>query len=218
VSRQVVTLSLLMKLVALAALDLVFLRVHPSLPQSALQLFALVMLDLVIIQYFILSRPLGAFHYTFLIVGLVASLALHTFSFNSLHALETLIGLYQEITGDLTWKERSLGYLAIADRCVTSILVLLLAWSAALWVASQVRRRQPRPGRRSQLIASFFQGAIIGLGLFTMIVVTLNYLGQVQSLGLSPELFVGLLGVGLTICPLLGGAVVMLLRSRRDHK
>jgi hypothetical protein len=78
VYNQGVPLSLLMKLVALIALDLAFLRVQPFLPQSPLQLFALVMLDLVMIQYFILGRRLGAFHYTFLIVGLVASLALHT--------------------------------------------------------------------------------------------------------------------------------------------
>jgi hypothetical protein len=104
VSSPGITLSLLMKLVALIALDLFFLRVHPFLPQSPLQLFALVMLDLVIIQYFILGRRLGAFYYTFVIVGLVASMALHTLSLNSLHVLETLIGLCQQITGTPTWR------------------------------------------------------------------------------------------------------------------
>jgi len=216
VSSQGVPLSLLMKLVALIALDLAFLRFQPFLPQSPLLLFALVMLDLIIIQYFILGRRLGAFHYTFLIVGLVASLALHTCSFNSLHTLETLIGLYQEITGTPTWKRQSLGCLAIADRCVTSTLVLLLAWAAGLWVARQVRRRQPRSGRQCRCIASFFQGALIGLGVFTVIVITLNYLGEAPASRLSRGQYAGLLGLGLMICPLLGGTAVMHLRSRRD--
>jgi hypothetical protein len=212
VSSQGVSLSLLMKLVALIALDLAFLRFQPFLPQSPLLLLALVTLDLIIIQYFILGRPLGTFHYTFLIVGLVASLSLHTFSFNSLHILETLIGLCQ----NPTWKLQPLESLAIADRCLTSTLVLLLAWAAGLWVASQVRLRQPRLGRRSRRIASFLQGALIGLGVFTVMVITLNYLGQAPAPRLSSSQYVGLLGMGLAICPLLGGTAVILLRSRRD--
>jgi hypothetical protein len=200
VYNQGVPLSLLMKLVALIALDLAFLRVQPFLPQSPLQLFALVMLDLVIIQYFILGRRLGAFHYTFLIVGLVASLALHTLCSN---------GLYHRITRNPTW----VGYVGIADRCITSILGLLLAWTAGLWAARLVRSREPRPDRLSRRIASFFQGALIGLGVFTVIVVTLNYLGKTPAL-LSPGQFVSLLGLGLAICPLLGGIAVLLLKSQ----
>ena len=89
-SNQGISLSLLMKLVALIALDLAFLRVQPYRLQSPLFLFALVTLDLVIIQTFILGRRIGPFHYTFLIVGLVASSTLHTFV-NS--------GLFHAITG-----------------------------------------------------------------------------------------------------------------------
>ncbi len=203
-----------MKLVALIALDLAFLRTQPFLPQSPLLLLALVALDLIIVQYFILGRRLGTFHYTFLIVGLVASLSLHTFSFNSLHILETLIGLCQ----DPTWKLQPLESLAIADRCLTSTLVLLLAWGAGLWVAIQVRRRQLRAGRRCRRIASFFQGALIGLGVFTVIVITVNYLRQAHAPWLSPGEYAGLLGLGLTICPLLGGTAVMFLRSRHDSE
>jgi hypothetical protein len=211
VFKQGVPLSLLMKLVALIALDLAFLRFQPFLPQSPLLLLALVTLDLIIIQYFILGRRLGTFHYTFLIVGLVASWSLHTFSFNSLHILETLIGLCQ----NPTYKLQPLESLAIADRCLTSTLVLLLAWAAGLWVASQVRLRQPRLGRRFRRIASFFQGALIGLGVFTVVLVTFNYSGQAPGL-FTPGQFACLLGLGLAICPLLGGTAVMLLRSRRD--
>ena len=198
-SKQGISLSLLMKLVALIALDLAFLRVQPYRLQSPLFLFALVTLDLVIIQTFILSRRLGPFHYTFLIVGLVASLTLHT-SFDN--------GLFHAITGTPTSRQ-SPGSLAIADRCVTSTLGLLLAWATGLWVA-----RRP-PSRLRRRITSFFQGALIGLGVFTVILVTFNFSGQAPALFTHGQ-FACLLGLGLAICPLLGGTAVSLLRSQRD--
>src|SRR5262249_43101554 len=115
-------LSLVMKLVALIALDLAFLRVQPSrLLQSPPFLFALVALDVITIQFFILGRRLGPFHHAFLIIGLVASLALHTFFHD---------GVFHGITGTPT-NRPSPGSL-IADRYITSTLGLLLAWSASL--------------------------------------------------------------------------------------
>ena len=198
-SKQGVSLSLLMKLVALIALDLAFLRVQPSRIQTSLFLFALVTLDLVIIQTFILGRRLGPFHYAFLIVGLVASLMLHTFFDN---------GLFHGITGTPTSRQ-SPGSLAIADQCVTNTLGLLLAWATGLWVA-----RQP-PSRLHWRITSFFQGALIGLGVFTVILVTFNYSGQ-APVRFTPGQFACLLGLGLAICPLLGGTALSLLRGRRD--
>jgi hypothetical protein len=119
-----------MKLVALIALDLAFLRVQPSRLQSPPFLFALVALDLVIIQFFILGRRFGPFHHAFLIMGLVASLTLHTFFHN---------GVFHGITGTPT-NRPSPGSLAIADRYVTSTLGLLMAWAAGLWAA---HRRNP---------------------------------------------------------------------------
>src|SRR5690349_16445659 len=90
VSSRGVPLSLLMKLVALIALDLAFLRVQLSRLQFPPFLFALAALDVVTIQYFILGRRLGPFHHAFLIIGLVATLALHTFFHD---------GLFHGITG-----------------------------------------------------------------------------------------------------------------------
>ena len=138
-SNQGISLSLLMKLVALIALDLAFLRVQPYRLQSPLFLFALVTLDLVIIQTFILGRRIGPFHYTFLIVGLVASSILHTFCND---------GLFHGITGTPTSRQ-SPGSLAIADRCVTSTLGLLLAWATGLWVAPGHQAGYARASRHS---------------------------------------------------------------------
>ncbi len=200
-SKQGISLALLMKMVALIALDLAFLRVQPYRLESPLFLFALVTLDLVIIQTFILGRRIGPFQYTFLIVGLLASLTLHTF-FNN--------GLFHGITGTPTSRQPP-GPLAIADRCLTSTLGLLLAWATGLWVA-----RRP-PSRRRGRIMSFFQGAVIGLGVFTVILVAFNYSGQVPAL-LTPGQFARLLALGLAICPLLGGTAASLLRSERDFE
>ena len=130
-SEQVVSLSLIMKLVALSALDLAFLRVQPHRLQSPLFLFALVALDLVIIQIFILSRRLGPFYFTFLIVGLVASLTLHMF-FD--------IGLSHGISGTPA-SQQSARSLAIAERGVTSTLGLLLAWATGLWMGAPATRQ-----------------------------------------------------------------------------
>jgi hypothetical protein len=199
VPKRGVSLSLLMKLVALIALDLAFLRVQPFRLQSSLFLFALVTLDLVIIQTIILGRRLGPFHYAFLIVGLVASLMLHAFFDN---------GLFHSITGTPTSRQ-SPGPLAIADQCVTNTLGLLQAWATGLWMA-----RRP-PSRLRWRITSFFQGALIGLGIFTVILVTFNYSGQAPAL-FTPGQFACLLGLGLAICPLLGGTAVSLLRGQRD--
>jgi hypothetical protein len=201
VSKQRVSLSLLMKLVALIALDLAFLRVQPYRLESPLFLFAFVTLDLVIIQTFILRRRLGPFHYTFLIVGLVASLTLHTFFDN---------GLFHGVTKTPTSRQ-SPGSLAIVDRCIMSTLGLLLALATGLWVASRP------PSRLRWRITSFFQGALIGLGVFTVILVTFNYSGQAPAL-FTPGQFACLLGLGLAICPLLGGTAVSLLRSQRNFE
>jgi hypothetical protein len=192
-----------MKLIALIALDLAFLRVQPSrLLQSPPFLFALVALDVVTIQFFILGRRLGPFHHAFLIIGLVASLALSTFFHD---------GVFHRITGTPT-NRPSPGSL-IADRYITSTLGLLLAWSAGLRAAHRP------PGSLSWSIASFLQGAVIGFGVFTgvftAILVTFLYYGQAAA-RLTPGQFAWLLGFGSALCPLLGGAVVLLLRSRRN--
>ena len=66
-----------MKLVALSALNLALLRAASFLPEFPPALFALVMLDLLLVQCVILGHPLRVFHYTFLVAGLVASFTLH---------------------------------------------------------------------------------------------------------------------------------------------
>ena len=121
----------------------------------------------------------------------------------------TMQAFVNEASGALSSRQ-SPGSLAIADRCVTSTLGLLLAWASGLWWARL-------PIRLPWRITSFFQGAMIGLGVFTVVLVTFNYSGQAQ-LSFTPGQFVCLLVLGLAICPLLGGTAVFLLRSQRDSE
>ena len=53
---------------------------------------------------------------------------------------------------------------------------------------------------------------MIGLGVFTVIVVAFNYSGQVPALFTRSQ-FARFLGFGLAIFPLLGGTAASLLRS-----
>lgn len=210
------SLSLLMKLVALIALHMAFLRrahPYPDLIQFPLTLLVLVTVEIIIIRYFILGRRIGSFLCTFLIVVLVASFTINTFCGGTLSLLATSIGPYQRIPGPPVRLRQTLGYLAIADRYVTSALVLLLSWAAGLSIAL-VRRRQLRPGILDRRITpgrrttSFFKGAIVGFGAFT--VLTFSYLSQMPAPLTYYVGYIPLLGMGLAISLLLGGAVALL--------
>jgi hypothetical protein len=219
VSRKGVPISLVMKLTALIAVNLALLLEGPVILLSPPLLFFLVMLDLVLVQSVILGRPLHDFHYTFLIVGLVASIVLSFLAYynappgkvGSLRILETLIGTYLQVTASPPLNRQALEYLAIAERCVTSTLGLLLAWTAGLLVARLARLRQPRSGKLGRRIASFLKGTLIGPVVFTAIVSLLDCYGPVP-----PPLGQHLRWLGLATSLLLGGLAVVIFESRRD--
>jgi hypothetical protein len=180
------------------------------------------MLDLVLVQSVILGRPLGDFHYTFLVVGLVASIVLSFLAYfnappgkvGSLGILETLIGACLKITSAPPLNRQALKYVAIGERCVTSTLGLLLAWAVALWVARHARLRQPRSGKLGRRIASFLKGTLIGPVIFIAIVSLLDCYGPGPPA--PPTLGQHLRWLGLAIFPLLGGLAVVFFESRRD--
>jgi hypothetical protein len=125
-----------------------------------------------------------------------------------------LIGAYLKITAAPPPSQRALEYVAIAERCVTSALGLLLAWAAGVWVARRARLRQPRPGSLGRRIASFFKGTLIGLAVFTAIVSPLDCYGP----GPPPPNTNGqhLRWLGLAIFLLVGGLAVVSIESRRN--
>ncbi|AGA28581.1 hypothetical protein [Singulisphaera acidiphila] len=226
-----------MKLTALIALPLAIFRPTPSIPQSPLFLFALVMIGIVLVQAVILGRPLRAFHYTFLVVGFAASLAITEVAFmpatpgkrGSLQLLGTLIRWYESSVGDFSSNHRIFQYLDTIDRRVTETLGLLIAWAAGLWVARQVKRQGPRPGTRNRHVIPFIQGALIGLGVLTASSFAIDTWGTKpktptsisKNLRWSGLAHAPILGshtriLGCAILPLLSGFTVMYLNQRRN--
>ncbi len=218
-----ISIALVMKLTALVALNLAVLRVMPVIPESPPFLFALVVLDLVLVQAVTLGRPLRAFHYTFLIVGvlstgLITALAFRTSRpvMGSLHILETLIQWHRAARGETRVVSLHMEFpmLAAAERWVTGTIGLLPAWAAGVMASRRMRRGRP-PGRRGRDIAAFLQGALIGLGFFAA-GFTLAY-----GFGLRPPVphTAGwhVLRAAMATCPILGGTAVVVctrLKSR----
>ncbi|WP_254053229.1 hypothetical protein [Singulisphaera sp. GP187] len=185
-------------------------------------MFALVLLDIVLVQSVILGRPLRAFHYTFLVVGLVASMALTVLAFmpttsgktGSLQILGTLIRWYESIAGNLSWNHPIYQYLESAERCATSTLGLLMAWAAGLLVARLVDRWASQPGSRIRYFGSFFQGALIGLAVFTPIGLAIGSWAEKSN---APQAFIRIIhGSCLALVPLLGGCAANYLNHWRS--
>jgi uncharacterized membrane protein YfcA len=121
--------------------------------------------------------------------------------------VKTFLEAIQGVTGTSRWNRQSLEYLAIAERCATSTLGLLLAWAAGAWITRLMKSRQLKPTHRRH-IASFLQGGLIGLGVFTAITFALAYFGS------DPPPYARLLG--LAVCPLIGGIAILRFGSRRN--
>ena len=215
------SIALVMRLTALVALNLALLRLMPVIPESPPFLFALVVLDLVLVQAVALGRPLRAFHYTFLIVGVLSTGLITALAFRvsrpvigSLHILETLIWAARGETGVVSLHMEFPG-LAAAERWVTGTIALLPAWAAAVMASRRIRRGRP-PGRLVRDIAAFLQGALIGLGFFAA-GSTLAF-----AFGFGPPVphTAGwhALRAALATCPVLGGTAVVLWTRLKSRK
>ncbi len=218
------SIALVMRLTALVALNLAVLRVMPVIPESPPFLFSLVVLDLVLVQAVALGRPLRAFHYTFLIVGVLSTGLITALAFRvsrpvmgSLHILETLIQWYRAARGETGVISLHMEFprLEAAERWVTGTIGLVPAWAAGVMASRCMRRGRP-PGRRGRDIAAFLQGALIGLGFFS----AGFSLAYGFGLGLPVPHTAGwhVLRAVTATCPVLGGTAVVVwtrLKSRR---
>jgi len=218
------SIALVMRLTALVALNLAVLRLMPVIPESPPFLFALVVLDIVLVQAVALGRPLRAFHYTFLIVGVLSTGLITALAFRdsrpvigSLHILETIIQWHRAARGETGVVSPHMEFprLASAERWVTGTIGLVPAWAAGVIVSRRMRQGRP-PGRRGRDIVAFLQGALIGLGFFAA-GSTLAF-----GFGFGPPVphTAGwhALRAALATCPILGGTAVAVwtrLKSRR---
>lgn len=173
-----VSIAGVMKLTAIIALNLAVLRVVPVMLADAPPfLFAIVVLDLVLVQAAGFGRPLRAFHYTFLIVGVVSTGVITALAFRqsnpapgSLHILETAIQHHRAVRGQNRVISLDIEFpmLAAAERWVTCILGLLPAWAAAVLASWSMRRGCRRKSEWGRSVAAFLKGALIGFGLFSL--------------------------------------------------
>lgn len=196
--RLRVTIGQVMAMVALAALDLAVVRLAPwdivTFPTLWVVLGAI---EFVVFWKLILGRSLRAFHYTCLIVSIVAFLIMaNLVATERFHPLGPLVGGYQQLTGVGTNSiSLSSGFLPNGGFWMACFLGLTLG-TALGWVAARLDRR------RGWDIAAFYRGALIGF-------VVANLLAAIDGAlwGWVAESYSRLLGrlVLLGVCLILGG-------------
>jgi hypothetical protein len=162
-SAQRASIAQVMFVIALAAANLALLRATPWEVSSYPTIWVFLgLVDFVIFWKLIFKRSLQAFHYTFLIVTVVAYLVLVTMvATERIHPLSQFVRWYQELTGANTIGI-SIGYLALGDLWMACFLSLVLA-GATGWVAAWLERR------RGWDIAVFFRGALVVFGIFVLL-------------------------------------------------
>jgi hypothetical protein len=195
-SAKRVSIGQLMIVVALAAVNLAVARAAPWEVVIIPSLWVLMgTIDFVIIWKLILSRPLRAFHYTFLIVFIIAFFVMaNLVATERLHPLGLLVRWYQILTEEKTISI-SRGFLDIGEFwmvCFLSFTLGCATGSVAAWLER----------RRGWDIAAFFRGALVGFGIANLLALIDGALWGWMVV--SPVRLMGRL-VLLGVCLILGG-------------
>ncbi len=136
------SIAQIMMAIALVAVNLALVRTAPQgvVMYPTLWIF-LGSIDFVIVWKLILKRTLRAFHYTFLIVFVVAFVVTaNLVATERLHPLGLVVGWYQQLAGENTIRI-SPGYVGIGEFWMTSFLTFMLAWAIGSVAAWLERRR-----------------------------------------------------------------------------
>jgi hypothetical protein len=157
-SAERVSIVQLMMVVALAAVNLAVMRAAPldMLIMPVPCWIPLGIIDFLVIWKLILTRSLRSFHYTFLIVFVVAFFVMALFvTTERLHPLGLLVRWYQQITRHKTNSNSLVVFLRWGEVWMAAFLGFALACAIGL-VAAWLERR------RGWDIAAFLRGALIG--------------------------------------------------------
>jgi hypothetical protein len=195
-SAKRISISQVMMVVALAAVDLAVIRAVPSdgAAYPGLCVF-LGSIDFLIVWKLILKRSLRAFHYTFLIVFVIGFMVMaNLVATERLRPLGLLVRWYQQLAAGKT-NHISRGFLWIGEFWMACSLSFTLACAIG-FVAAWLERR------RNWDIAAFFRGALVGFGIFTLFAL-IDEAASGWTL-LSSVRLIGRLVV-LAVCLILGG-------------
>jgi hypothetical protein len=196
------SIAQVMMVVALAAVNLAVIRAAPRgiVTFPTLWIF-LGSIDFVIFWKLIVRRSLRAFHYTFLIVFLVAFVGMANFvAMERLQPLGLLVRWYQQVTGANTI---SISRASLRDWefWMVSFLSFALAYATGLgaaWLESS----------RDWDIAAFFRGVLVGLGIFGLLATLMALTAEAAWGGAQPSSvqWIGRLAL-LGVCLVLGGTM-----------
>ncbi|MFI5455945.1 MAG: hypothetical protein ACHRXM_10890 [Isosphaerales bacterium] len=210
-SAKRVSIGQVMMVIALAAVNLAVTRAALGLdifPQVLVVLLGSI--DFLIIWKLILNRSLRAFHYTFLIVFVIAFFVMaNVVATERLHPLGLLVRWYQHLTGEKTNSISLAGFLRTGELWMACFLSITLACAIGL-VAAWLERR------RGWDIAAFLRGALVGFGIA-------NLLALIDGAAwgwvvVSPVRLIGRM-VLVGVCLILGGLLgLSRLKSRRPGR
>ena len=158
-SAKRASIAQVMTVVALAAVNLAVMRVMPLEVVTYPTIWVLLgSIDFVFFWKVIVKRPLRAFHYTFLIVFIIAYIVMaNLVATERLHSLGLLVRWYQQLAGAKTI-HISPAFLWIGELWMACFLTFALACAIGLvaaWLES----------RRGWDIAAFCAGRLLGMGL-----------------------------------------------------
>jgi hypothetical protein len=177
--RKRLTIALMMKFIGLVALNM---ALYPGLvalgPASPVLCFLFVAINLVGVQALLLGRRPEAFHFTFLLVGILWSILLTVVS----------------VGWSAPWQ-----YAASASG-------ILVPWVIGLFVAGRIQRLDETLLRRPHVIVAYIEGAVIGFAGFSLAAIVAAWMTPEAPLAHTARWYAHL--IGLVVCPILGGASV----------
>jgi hypothetical protein len=229
VSSKRFSIAVVMKLTAIIALNFAVLRLVPEMRAGfPTSVFAIVMINLLLVQAVALGLPLRVFHFTFLIVGFIScgvTIAL-VFTISrpvpgSLRILEAAIQHYRSVGGQSRVISPLIEFpmLRTAEAWLACILGLLPAWAAAVLASWSMRRRFRLTSEWCRIVAAFLKGALIGFGFFCLGVTLANsFFGPWHLDPQTARAAWYVQWVCLVTCPLLGGMAVATLPQLRLRK
>jgi hypothetical protein len=166
------SLSGVMRLVGVLAIDMALLPIIASFAFIPFLLFVLIALNVVLVQAFVVGRPLRARDYIFLGAGtayfiLISMMPPLTLTSGMVRIVNLTIEWFSVVTdSEWLWRFVHSSWLELSTRLVASVVGLLVAWLAGRLVERQLQRRERQSGEGVPTsVVPVFQGAVIGLGL-----------------------------------------------------